>query len=191
MKFPIETPRKQVNWDPKGRYPPLFWAALALPPPPACARLREWKRSGSWQRVSWGRKKEAPGTSSQGGRRVEAAWVPTPESACQSPPVIVPPGLFPNLFKDTSSCRWGWKRLQVPVFASDLVGAGLCVCVCPLFLVIFVSLADGWGASPPPRTRGCVAWPGCPQWERFPGSEWSSGLRQQSLEVALRAGRAS
>lgn len=32
------------------------------------------------------------------------------------------------------------------------------VCVCPLFLVIFVSLADGWGASP--WTWSCAACPG-------------------------------
>lgn len=80
MKFPIETPRKQVNWDPKGWYF-LLLAALALPPSPACARA---SRSASTQapggvcpeagKRAWGLQR--------GGRRAEAAWVPGPDRAC-------------------------------------------------------------------------------------------------------------
>lgn len=185
MKFPIETPRKQVNWDPKGWYL-LLSAALALPPPPGvCAPPRVEALLLPAACVL--RQKNAPGNSSKGGRRVEAAWVPNPDSACHYHIVIVPPGLLQNLFKDTSSWLFGLKLHQVSVFAFDFVCVP--VCVCPLFLVIFVSLADGWGASP--WTWGCcAACSGCPQWERFPGSKWSSDLQQQSLEVALLVGRA-
>lgn len=86
--------------------------------------------------------------------RVGGGWrqsgFQTPDSACHYPIVIVPPGSFQNLFQDTSSCLFGLRLHQVSVFAFDLVRAGLCVYVRarPLFLVIFVSLADGWGASP-------------------------------------------
>lgn len=83
MKFPIETPRKQVNWDPKGWYF-LLLAALALPPSPACARAC---RSASTQApgdVCPGAGNRAWGLQ-RGGRRAEAAWVPGPDRACPWP----------------------------------------------------------------------------------------------------------
>ena len=83
MKFPIETPRKQVNWDPKGWYF-LLLAALALPPSLACARA---SRSAGTQ-APGGVCPEAGNRAwglQRGGRRAEAAWVPGPGRACRYP----------------------------------------------------------------------------------------------------------
>ena len=53
----------------------------------------------------------------------------------------------------------------------------------PLFLVIFVSGKDGWGALS--STWRSPASPGCPQRGGFPGSKRRCASQQQPLEVAL------
>lgn len=126
MKFPIETPRKQVNWDPKGWYF-LLLAALALPPSLACARASECKHPGSWRRVSGGWKPRlgtAAGWEAGGGRAGAG-----PGSRLPLSPNIVPAGLFQHLSKDTPGGLFGLRLQQVSVFASDLVCVSVCLCV--------------------------------------------------------------
>lgn len=159
MKFPIETPRKQVNWDPKGWYC-LLRATLAL----LHLQVPHWQ---AWMSLLPAarvlRLENAPGNCSVGGRRAEAVWVRSPDRACHI--IVVPLVWFHNLFKDIPSWLFVLKFHRVLVFAFDFVSVP--VCVCPLFLVIFVSLADGWGAShrtwncttrPRVSSRGRVSW---------------------------------
>lgn len=53
-----------------------------------------------------------------------------------------------NIYLKIRQAGWlfGLQLHQVSVFAFDFVSATLGMCVCPLFPVIFVSWADGWGA---------------------------------------------
>lgn len=89
-----------------------------------------------------------------------------PGSRLPLAPNIVPPGLFQHLSKDTPSGLFG---LRLHKCRCLLLTWCVSVCVSPLFLVIFVSGKDGWGAFP--WTWSSPASPGCPQRERFPGSK--------------------